>query len=72
MQVRKEPVRFGHESNDPVIWVICLASEERNPRLQQLLGIMNLMSDPQARKELDKLTTAQEVLQYLIERKMEE
>lgn len=68
----KEPVRFGHESNDPVIWVICLASEERNPRLQRLLGIMNLMSDPQARKELDKLTTAQEVLQYLIERKMEE
>ena len=68
----KEPVRFGHESNDPVIWVICLASEERNPRLQQLLGIINLMSDPQARKELDKLTTAQEVLQYLIERKMEE
>lgn len=33
---------------------------------------MNLMSDPQMRKELDKLTTAQEVLQYLIDRKMEE
>lgn len=51
---------------------LVLPVKERNPRLQQLLGIMNLMSDPQARKELDKLTTAQEVLQYLIERKMEE
>ena len=68
----REPVCFGHASNDPVLWVICLASEERNPRLQQVLGIMNLMSDPQMRKELDKLTTAQEVLQYLIDRKMEE
>ena len=68
----REPVCFGHASNDPVLWVICLASEERNPRLQQVLGIMNLISDPQMRKELDKLTTAQEVLQYLIDRKMEE
>ena len=46
-----------------------LPVKSANPRLQQLLGIMNLMSDPQMRKELDKLTTAQEVLQYLIDRK---
>jgi activator of the mannose operon, transcriptional antiterminator len=50
----KEPVSFGHETNDPVRLVICLASPDNEIHLRALQQLANLLSDPGARQTLEQ------------------
>lgn len=68
----EKPVPFGHPLHDPVRWVIGLASREQEPNLNQVMWIMNLLSDPIVRGEWNEMTAPQEVLAYIKEKRMEE
>ena len=62
----KEPVAFGKEELDPVLWVCCLSAIDKNAHLKAMFHIINIFNDPQFRKTADTVNNVEE-LYYLIE-----
>ena len=63
----KMPVSFGHRQHDPVTWCICLAIQEKDEQIQEVLRLMNLLGNPEKRPELDAIACSGELLQYIME-----
>lgn len=63
----KKPVSFGHRQHDPVTWCICLAIQEKDEQIQEVLRLMNLLGNPEKRPELDAIACSGELLQYIME-----
>ena len=63
----KKPVSFGHRQHDPVAWCICLAIQEKDEQIQEVLRLMNLLGNPEKRPELDAIACSGELLQYIME-----
>ena len=63
----KKPVPFGHRQHDPVAWCICLAIQEKDEQIQEVLRLMNLLGNPEKRPELDAIACSGELLQYIME-----
>lgn len=61
----KKPVRFGHDLHDPVSYVLCLASSERDTRLKEVLWVMNLLSNPDELKTIDCFTNHIQLFNYM-------
>ena len=63
----EKPVSFGHRQHDPVTWCICLAIQEKDEQIQEVLRLMNLLGNPEKRPELDAIACSGELLQYIME-----
>ncbi len=61
----KKPVRFGHPLHDPVSYILCLASPAKDARLQKVLVLMNLLSEPHILQSLNTLTLPEEILEFV-------
>lgn len=61
----KNPVEFGHSEHDPVKWCICMACKESEKHAQEIVGLMNLLSEPQLREELERMTSRKEIFSYI-------
>ena len=68
----KKPVPFGHRLHDPVSWCICLAIQEKDERIQYVLRLMDLLSNPRILREMDGIRDRKELLAYLLEKEREE
>lgn len=68
----KIPVCFGHELHDPVSYILCMASAEKDEKLQEVLEIMNLLSKPDIIAMLDVKSRPSEILELIKEKRMEE
>ncbi|MDO5618070.1 PTS sugar transporter subunit IIA [Kocuria sp.] len=53
----REPVSFGHPSNDPVTLLAALAAPDASAHLQGMRQLATLLSDPDTRQELDDAAT---------------
>ena len=62
----KQPVVFGKEGLDPVLWVCCLSAIDKNAHLKAMFHIINIFNNPEFRKLADTLDNVEE-LYYLIE-----
>lgn len=61
----KKPVEFGHAQHDPVKWCICMACKEGEEHAQEIVGLMNLLSEPQLRKEMENIENRKELFSYV-------
>ena len=61
----KNPVEFGHSQHDPVKWCICMACKESEEHAQEIVGLMNLLSEPQFREEMEHMTSRKEIFSYI-------
>lgn len=68
----KMPVCFGHKTNDPVSYVLCLAGRQEDVRMQDVLSIMNVLSMPEELQILDTITDPEELLEMIKKKRMEE
>ncbi|MFF2029877.1 PTS sugar transporter subunit IIA [Arthrobacter sp. NPDC058192] len=55
------PVEFGHSSNDPVSLVIGLAALDHTAHIEVLKAVAGVLSDKEARAELEAAATPDEV-----------
>ncbi|NKE10617.1 MULTISPECIES: PTS sugar transporter subunit IIA [Kocuria] len=60
-----EPVRFGHESNDPVTLVAALAAMNSSSHIMATRQLATLLEDDQKRAALESATTPEEFLAAL-------
>lgn len=60
-----EPVRFGHETNDPVHLVVALAAADSTAHQSALAALAGVLADPDRRQDLEDASSAQEVLAAL-------
>lgn len=67
----KKPVPFGHRLHDPVSWCICLAIQEKDERIQYVLRLMDLLSNPASSGKWTA-RDRKELLAYLLEKEREE
>lgn len=65
------PVGFGHKLHDPVKYVICMAVKEKDHRLQPIMKLMDILSEPISIAELDQMTDAAALHRCLIEKEEE-
>ena len=68
----KMPVCFGHKTNDPVSYVLCLAGRQEDVRMQDVLSIMNVLGMPEELQILDTITDPEELLEMIKKKRMEE
>lgn len=61
----KKPIEFGHSEHDPVKWCICMACKESEKHAQEIVGLMNLLSEPELREEMELMTERKEVFSYI-------
>ncbi|MCS6712526.1 PTS sugar transporter subunit IIA [Brachybacterium sp. EF45031] len=59
------PVRFGHETNDPVTLVLALAAADDTAHQQALAHLASLLADPQRRASLDSAGSADQLHRIL-------
>ena len=63
----QNPVAFGKEERDPVLWVCCLSAIDKNAHLKAMFHIINIFNDPAFRKKADVLEHAEEVHRLIAE-----
>lgn len=63
----KRPVEFGHESNDPVDFICCLATIDKHSHLKAMFNLMNILLNKDFLPSLRKSKTADEVYQIITE-----
>lgn len=68
----RNPVPFEHARHDPVSYVICLASDGSESRMQHILKLMSLMEKEETLREMDEIQNADVMLQYILEKEKEE
>lgn len=56
-----EPVRFGHDTNDPVTLVMALASVDSSAHQNALAALAGVLAAPERREALDRAQTPDEV-----------
>lgn len=61
----KEPIQFGHASNDPVQFVFALAASSSEAHLNVLQRLMQLLGDPDNVSKLLEVTSYQEIKQLI-------
>lgn len=61
----KTPVEFGHEENDPVSLVICLASIDSNSHMQVLADIGKIFDEEDLSQQIMNATSKQEVIEII-------
>lgn len=61
----KKPVAFDHPQHDPVKWCICMACRENDGHTKEIVGLMNLLGEPELRRELEKITERKELFSYI-------
>ena len=57
----REPVVFGKEEMDPVLWVCCLSAIDKNAHLKAMFHIINIFNHSEFRQKADVLESAEEV-----------
>lgn len=60
--VLKNPVEFGSEANDPVKYLFPLAAKDGGAHLEALQSLVEILSDPSFFDELDKCSSATDVV----------
>lgn len=65
-----EPVNFGHEKNDPVSIVICLAAIDHSTHLKALSDLVNYLNEESFVQFLKTSNSAQEIIDYINEEKI--
>ena len=63
-----EPVRFGHDTNDPVTLVMALASVDSSAHQDALAALAGVLAAPERREALERAQTPDEVLDALTAR----
>lgn len=61
----KDPVMFGHSSNDPVRLVVALSAKDSDAHRQALASLASLLGDQGRRRVLEHSASTQEVLDVL-------
>ena len=61
----REPVEFGHKSNDPVSLVVALAAVDSNTHLEAMRELATLLASREHRTALDEAQTPDQVLSIL-------
>jgi PTS system ascorbate-specific IIA component len=61
----REPVRFGHDTNDPVSLVVALAATDPSAHTEAMAALARALSDPATTTALDQARTAPEILALL-------
>lgn len=61
----ERPIKFGHSVHDPVKWCICLACKESGTYAKEIVGIMNLFSEEELRKEMELMSDRKEIFLYI-------
>lgn len=62
----REPVAFGHETNDPVKWVFCVSTTKQERHQEAMFRLMRLLADPSIRERMDAAASAEEFLELLV------
>jgi PTS system ascorbate-specific IIA component len=60
-----EPVRFGHDTNDPVSLVVALAATDSSAHSEAMAALARSLSDPATATALERARSASEVLALL-------
>lgn len=61
----KEPVVFGHETNDPVKYIFCLSTTDNSSHLKALAELVELLDDKDFYELLDSTENTQEIYDYI-------
>ncbi|MFE0476855.1 PTS sugar transporter subunit IIA [Streptomyces sp. NPDC058947] len=61
----REPVRFGHDTNDPVSLVVALAATDSSAHTEAMAALARSLADPATTAALDQARDASEVLALL-------
>lgn len=57
----KKPVKFYHELYDPIKWVCCICTIDRESHLKAIFTLVNLLHNKSFRMEIDKAVNAAQV-----------
>lgn len=63
----EEPINFGHEKNDPVSIVICLAATDHSTHLRALSDLVNYINDDAFIQLLKESNSPEEIINYINE-----
>lgn len=63
----KEPVHFHNTDFDPVQFVCCLATIDKESHLKAMFHLMNLLQKPDFRKNIQEAKSADEIFQIIFE-----
>lgn len=61
----REPIRFGHETNDPVKWVFCVSTTKHERHQGPMFQLMRILTNQTTRKEMDKVKSPEEIMKLL-------
>ncbi|MCF1617300.1 BglG family transcription antiterminator [Tetragenococcus koreensis] len=61
----KEPVRFGHDENDPVKIIFCLSAVDSFSHLNIMKYLVQLINDEEKTEQLDEATTVEDFKKIL-------
>lgn len=61
----QDPIRFGHEDNDPVSLVICFSTPDKSSHLEALAELFEILSDDAKREQLLHANALSDVLSLL-------